>query len=327
MNFLPKPVSVLVTLTVMVIVLQGCEKSQPTANAPEATPVSAVEVRLNPSGPLVIITAVSEFDLTPKGYVQAFLLRNGQRLTLDDPSADAAGSTATIAGKHVRDFAFDWNRPAVSAVTGKLGALGKRIDVTGHSASSGLDETISVEVYDDFPTMALVTAVVRNASQKDILLDAVSVQEHRINANLADAKAAPHQLWSFQGASYDWGQDEILPLPAHFSRPNLMGAGVKDGAGGGILVNAFWTASVGGAIGHVETLPLVLSLPVSVGADQRINTGLNLDAKTTLKPGDSFATPRSFVAVYHGDFYKPLRTYSLALQKEDWPLPHPHNQA
>jgi len=163
MKVLDRSVCALVTLTATLILLQGCEKSQPTANAPEPAPVSAVEVRLNPSGPLVIVTAVSEFDLTPRGYVQAFLLRDGQRLTLDDP-ADAAGSSATIAGKHVHDFAFDLNRPAISAVTGKLGALGKRIDVTGHSASSGLDETLSVEVYDDFPTMALVTAVVRNAS-------------------------------------------------------------------------------------------------------------------------------------------------------------------
>jgi alpha-galactosidase len=321
-----RPVSAMVALSATLILLEGCKRSQPAANAPKAAAVSAVEVRVNPGGPLVITTAVSEFRLTPRGYVQAFLLRNGQRLTLDDPGADAAGGSATIAGRRVRDFALDLSQPAVTDVTGKLGALGRRIEVTGRSASSGLDETLSVEVYDDFPTMALVTAVFRNAGQKNILLDAVSVQEHRMNANLADAKAAPHQLWSFQGASYEWGADEVLPLPAHFSRPNRMGAVVKDGTGGGIPVNAFWTASVGEATGHLETLPLVLSLPVNVASDQRINTSLTLDARTTLKPGDSFATPRSFVAVYHGDFYEPLRTYSLALQKEGWTLAKPNDQ-
>ena len=87
----------------------------------------------------------------------------------------------------------------------------------------------------------------------------------------------------------------------------------KEGTGGGIPVNAFWTASVGEAIGHIETLPLTLSLPVSVAADKRIQTSLTQEPKTILKPGDSFATPRTFVAVYYGDFYEPLRTYSLAL--------------
>jgi alpha-galactosidase len=329
MKALLRLVVALVAVTMVLTVLQGCQRSEtapPSANTPKAAPVTTVEVRVSPAGSLVVATAVSEFDLTSKGYLQAFLIRDGQRLTLDDPSPDAAGGAATVAGKRVHDFVFDLAKPTVSDVTGKLGALGKRIDVTGHSTSSGLDETLSLEVYDDFPTMALLTAVYRNAGRKDLLLDAVSVQEHRVNANLADAKAAPHQLWSFQGASYDWGVDEVLPIPAHFSRPNIMGAVVKDGAGGGIPVNAFWTASVGEAIGHVETLPLVLSLPVSVGADQRINTSLTLDAKSTLKPGDSFATPRSFVAVYHGDFYEPLRTYSLALQKEGWTLAKPNDQ-
>ena len=315
-------------LAFTICLLQGCEKhdAAPAASAPKAASVSAVNVQVNPAGPLVVSTSVSEFDLTPKGYVQAFLLRDGQRLTLDDPAAGAAGSGVTVQGKPVRDFALDLSNASVSNVTGKLGALGKRIDVTGHSASSGLDETISVEVYDDFPTMALVTASFKNEGAKDITLDRVSVQEHRLSAKVADAKAAPHQLWSFMGASVEWGQDEILQLPVHFSRPNIMGAVVKDGTGGGIPVNAFWTATVGEAIGHVETLPLVLSLPVSVAADQSVGTSLTLDAKTTLKPGESFATPRSFVAVYRGDFYEPLRAYSLALQKEGWTLAKPNDQ-
>ncbi len=329
MKALPRLVVAVVAVTAVLTVLEGCQRSgttAPAASAPKTAPVSTVEVAVNAAGPLVIKTAVSEFDLTPRGYVQAFLIRDGQRLTLDDPAADAPGGGATVGGKRVRDFSFDLSKPIVSQATGKLGPLGQRIDVTGHSASSGLDETLSLEVYDDFPTMALVTAVFRNAGQKDVLLDNVSVQEHRMNASLADAKVAPHQLWSFEGASFDWGVDEILPMPAHFSRPNVMGAVVKDGAGGGIPVNAFWTASVGEAIGHVETLPLVLRLPVNVAADQRVNTSLALDAKTTLKPGDSFATPRSFVAVYHGDFYEPLRTYSLALQKEGWTVAKPNDQ-
>ena len=308
-------------------VLQACDKSQPTTPAaPAPAAVSAVAVQKDAAGRLVVKTPVSEFDLTPRGYVQAYLLRNGQRLTLDEPAPDAAGGGVTVAGKPVRDFAFDLGKASVSNVTGKLGALGKKVDVTGHSASSGLDETLTVEVYDDFPTMALVTTSYENAGTKDVALDRVSVQEHRINATLADPKAAAHQLWSFQGASYDWGADEVLSIPAKFSRPNVMGAVVKEGAGGGIPVNAFWTASVGEAIGHIETLPLVLSLPVQVGADKRIETSLTLEPNITLKPGESFATPRSFVAVYHGDFYEPLHVYSAALQKEGLTIAKPNDQ-
>ena len=317
-----------IVLPVLALVWQACEKrdTAPAVSTPKAAAASTVKVLVLEDGPLSISTSVSEFHLSPKGYLQAFLLRDGQRLTLDDPAPDAAGAGVTIQGKPVHDFTFEMAEASVTNVTGKLGALGKRVDVIAHSQSSGLDQTISVEVYDDFPTMALVTASFKNAGSKDVALDRVSVQEHRLNAQLVDARAAPHQMWSFMGASYDWGQDEMLQLPAHFSRPNVMGAVVKDGVGGGIPVNAFWTGSVGEAIGHVETLPLVLSLPVSVAPDQRIATSLVLDAKTTLKPGESFATPRSFVAVYRGDLYEPLRAYSLALQKEGWTPAKPNDQ-
>ena len=48
-----------------------------------------------------------------------------------------------------------------------------------------------------------------------------------------------------------------------------MGETVKGGYGGGIPVVAFWTASVGEAIGHVETLPWTLSIPVKVEAGRQ----------------------------------------------------------
>ena len=76
-------------------------------------------------------------------------------------------------------------------------------------------------------------------------------------------------MWSFHGASYDWGKDDVVKLGRKFAQPNVMGATVKGGYGGGIPVVAFWTAPVGEAVGHVETLPLTLSLPVKVDARWR----------------------------------------------------------
>ena len=96
------------------------------------------------------------------------------------------------------------------------------------------------------------------------------MQQHRFNAKQADAKAHPYDMWSFQGSSYDWGKDDVQKLTRTSAQPNAMGETVKGGYGGGIPVVAFWTASVGEAIGHVETLPWTLSLPVKVDADGRV---------------------------------------------------------
>jgi len=206
------------------------------------------------------------------------------------------------------------------------GPAGKRVEATAKSTGSPLEERISLEVYDDFPTLAIWSASFHNSGSKPVQLNRFSLQEHRINASLADPSAKPHQLWSFQGASYEWGQDEILPMPAHFSRPNVMGAVVHEGVGGGVPVVAFWTRSLGVAIGHIETIPEVLSLPVDVSQDERINTKVSMAPETSIEPGHDFATPRTFLAIYQGDFYEPLHIWSEALQKEGWQLAKPNRE-
>src|SRR5258707_14073268 len=95
-----------------------------------------------------------------------------------------------------------------------------------------------------------------------------------------------------------------------------MGAVTKGGFGGGIPVVAFWTASVGEAIGHVETLPLSLSLPVKAERDGRVSAAVSIPADTTLKPGESYSTPRSFVADYSGVFLGPARLRVSSPQQE-----------
>jgi alpha-galactosidase len=106
-----------------------------------------------------------------------------------------------------------------------------------------------------------------------------------------------------------------------------MGDMVKGGYGGGIPVVAFWTRDVGEAIGHVETLPIPASIPTKVAQDGRVGAQLEIPADTTLKPGETYSGPRTFVSVYAGDFYEPLRLWSSVLQKEGWELPKPSSEA
>jgi alpha-galactosidase len=287
---------------------------------------------MSAGGPVVIRTQSAEFDVLPAGYVQAYLLKNGERLTLDEPGAGAAVARedAFVDGKDIRDFVFDFDNVKVSDTRGKLGSRGKRIEIRGRNSGHdgpAVEKTLTLEVYDDFPTLAITTAVYRNSGSTDLHLSRIVADRHRLNASLTDRNAPPYGLWSFQGSSYQWGKDDVFPISKNFSQLNLMGAMVGRGEGGGIPVAAFWTANVGLAIGHLETLPVVLSLPVRTDSDGRIDASLVLDADATLKPGEIFATPRGFVAVYSGDYYEPLRLYSAALQREGWTLPKPSSEA
>src|SRR6202022_4828417 len=94
-----------------------------------------------------------------------------------------------------------------------------------------------------------------------VYVDRAVEERHPFSARPADPKAQPFDMWSFHGSSYEWGKDDVIKLTRNFSQPNLMGAAVKGGYGGGVPVVAFWTGAVGEAVGHVETLPLTLALP------------------------------------------------------------------
>ena len=148
-------------------------------------------------------------------------------------------------------------------------------------AGVSVERTIVVEVYDDFPNIALGQLDLQECrAPRTIKVDQVITQQHRFNAKQADANAQPYDMWAFEGSSYDWGKDDVLKLTRTSAQPNAMGEQVKGGYGGGIPVVAMWTASVGEAIGHVETLPWTLSLPVKVQADGRVRAGIKIPVNT-----------------------------------------------
>src|SRR5215467_8579323 len=101
------------------------------------------------------------------------------------------------------------------------------------------------------------------------------LQQHRLNATLSESKAKPHEMWAFFGSSLKWGKDDVLPIPAGFSQENPFGVPVETRGdlgrvGGGVPVVAFWTRNIGLAIGHLETLPLAVSIPVHTTPDGQV---------------------------------------------------------
>ena len=237
-----------------------------------------------------------------------------------DDSGNQAGLRVNTSGNKTTDIIFDLAQARISDAKGKLGR-GRRVEIPGKSSKAGLEFSLVVEAYDDFPQLAVVSASFRNSSDHEVSLDAVDLNSHRLNANLSDGTAKAYQMWSFHGASIKWGKDDVFEISQKFSQQNQMGSLVQvkgdlGRVGGGIPVVAFWTRTVGEAIGHLETIPLVLSIPVETQADGRVQAAVHLAPDSTLKPGEVYTTPRTFVAVYSGDFYDPLRMYSEALDRE-----------
>jgi alpha-galactosidase len=301
----------------------GCTNEDTPIPKASAQATSKITVTPSTGGPITIKSSAAEFDILPSGYVQGFLIKDGKRLTLDEPDSSPAALHAD--GKKVQDFTFDLAHAEIGDAQGKLGPLGKSVEVRARS-SSGLEETLTVELYDSFPSLAVINEALANVGSANVKLEQVEANRHRLNASLEDPKVQPYQLWSFQGSSEKWGKDDVLEIPKNFAQVNLMGGMTRTGEGGGIPVVAFWTASAGEAIGNLETLPWMLNLPVKVAGDGRINASMTIEPDTELKPGDVYTLPRSFVAVYSGDYYEPLRIYSSALQQEGLTLAKPNEE-
>ena len=314
----------------IIVLSLGC--SGPAAKPkPEPSRPSDIRVVVSDGGPVTFTTSTAEFQILPSGYVQGFLIKDGRKLTLDDPRLGTpTGSNFISSAKQEVHFTLDFSQARVLESQGKMGR-GKRVEIPARQLGPGpakdIRRILVAEAFDDMPNVLLTTAEYHNDGPTDFAIDSAVSEWRRLNAALVDHTAAPFSLWSFHGSSYNWGNDEIVKLARNFSQPNAMGEIQKGGYGGGIPVVAFWTASIGEAIGHVETLPLSISLPVKVEGDGRVTTSLTVSTPTILKPGATYSMPRSFLAVYSGDFYKPLRMWSTVLAKEGWNVPKPSNEA
>ena len=318
-----------ITLAGLLLFANGCAK-QSTATGP-TTKSQESQVRVTATANAVLVdTSAAEFAIAPNGYVGASLATGDRKISLDDAGSDSGVQIAADA-KELPPVVFDVAHPQISETHGRLGTKGKRVEVTGGNSAADLEESLMVEVYDDFPQIALVSVSIRNAGKGELKLDAVDLDRHRLNASLADSAAAPNEMWSFHGASIKWGKDNVFEIPRNFSQQNQMGSLVEvkgdlGRVGGGIPVVAFWTRTVGEAIGHVETLPLVLSIPVKTESDGHVDASVHLAPGNSLQPGETYSTPWTFIAVYAGDYYEPLRIYSDVIDGEGLKKPTNNNE-
>jgi hypothetical protein len=150
-------------------------------------------------------------------------------------------SSLTLGGKRSRHRSEDCNRrgsghdPRSGARQNRkreresLGESGKRVAIQGRSASAGLEETLTLEAYDDFPALVLVSASYRNSGDKPQKLVNVSLAGQRLNANRSDATAKPNEMYAFFGSSLKWGKDDVVLIPAKFHQENPFGVPVENG--------------------------------------------------------------------------------------------------
>jgi alpha-galactosidase len=308
----------------ILLVSAGCKTQK------EGPPRRSAVIAEQQSDRIQLKSPQAQFVLAADGSLHGAFLKNGQALTLEEAEPDSG--IRVLSGKiQITDFQRDLDQAEILPAEGKLGTLGKKVVLRSRSRAAELEETLTLELYDDFPNLALLSATYKNSGKQPRSLESVTLQRHSLSASLSDTQAKPHQMWAFFGSSLKWGKDEVLPISVHFAQSNYFGEPVETHddlgrVGGGIPIVAFWNRNSGIGIGHLETLPLVLSIPARTNASGSVETGVEIPTDVTLAPGESFSTPRTFLTVFQGDFYEPLSLWSRAVDREGLKQPQNHQE-
>ena len=206
-----------------------------------------------------------------------------------------ASETVTTTGKVWTEFVLTSQKQA--PIKDAFGE-GKRLTIEGKAGA--LKKSVSVTVYDNFPTMAFFDVQYTNTGTT-----ALAVKSWTNNAYTIDAQPGQGQppFWSYQSGSYEKRPNWVLPLHANFQQENYQGMNASDYGGGTPIVDV-WRRDVGMAVGHVETRPKLVSLPVSMPDPAHARISVLFAKEISLGPGESFHTFRTFVAVHQGDYFR-----------------------
>ncbi len=238
----------------------------------------------------VVVTAPQEIALGPFTESETLLTDAGEvgAFTLKDEMHDTVSDAF---GKGQR-----------TTLTGQSGAIVKHVEVTAYAAR---------------PQWLFVRVSYRNGGPAPLQVHGFT--SHRYELAPGPDRREP-AFWSYQSASYEARPDWVLPVGPGYRRANYLGMNDSD-YGGGTPVVDVWRRDAGLAIGHLELVPKLVSLPVGRSKRGSATLALNMAREAALAPGQSMETLLTFVAVHRGDYYGTLRAYSAAMQAQGIRLP------
>ena len=231
-----------------------------------------------------------------------------QALTRFDASAALA-----LKGRRVERFALVSADPFAGATP--FGP-GQSLRLVGRSAD-GVEKQVTVTLLDAYPGSALLDVAYVNHGATPLEIESASSVSHRL-------LAAPRHAggwWSYSGSTHRDRRDWAQPVVRGFDQRNFMGMDASD-YGGGTPVTDVWRRDVGFAVGHLDRLPQLVSMPVRAVGDE-VDIGVVDDTPRTLAAGATLALPRSFVTVHAGDFYAPLDRYREMMTQQGIAAPVP----
>ncbi|WP_137175365.1 glycoside hydrolase family 36 protein [Massilia sp. HP4] len=255
-----------------------------------------------------------EFD----GQMKSRLLARNGGAAIPVTGFHASERLRVTGGRWIDSFALAGQ--AVDRVDGPHGG-GARHRLTGVSKDR-IEKTVTVTFYERHPGLALLRVSYRNNGDTALPVEAWSNSAY----TLLPAKRSPGRgFWTFSGSSHADRRDWVQPLKEGFEQRNFMGMNSSD-YGGGTPVADVWQPEHGLAVGHLDTVPRLVALPV-----RQVKAGaalaIEFDQAVVLQPGQELTTLDTFVTVHTGDYFAALDRYRLLMSERGLAAPQPGEES
>lgn len=213
--------------------------------------------------------------------------------------------------------------------TDSLG-MGTKLVLVGNSANEkySIQKRLVVKAYDEFPDLVITQASYTNIGDKSFKINKWVNNSYQI-ASQFPKDTSKIAFWSYQSGTYPTRNDWVRPVKDGFSQENYMGMNSSD-YGGGTPVVDIWRRDVGVAIGHISTVPQLVSLPVNApDISEGVHVAVEYDYSNISKQkmpheihsGQTLSTLKTFVTVHTGDFFQALSEYSDLMKARGMSFP------
>ncbi len=210
----------------------------------------------------------------------------------------SASEYIVIAGDTIKDFKFEKSK-SIETDTSKI----LRISGIFKSEKYKIKKIVNSEIITKFPSFIITRVQYTNLNKNAINISAWVNNHYNIPVNDTN-----EVVWSYQSGSYEERPDWVLKVPNGFYQKNYMGMNATD-YGGGTPVADVWKKNIGLAVGHLEKVPKLVSLPVK-RKNKFVSIEINQEKEIKLKKNESFKTYKTFVTIHNGDYFTTLSNYS-----------------
>lgn len=269
------------------------------ATSPRGSVRPAITFTSIPDGEIWFRNSQIQLRFDREMYCRVYLFQKGSLHSINDIPPDPAKARPphfiSVSGEELRDFQVDYKNVGASEIRTQFGP-GRRLNLTGYAKSAQgviIEKRLAVELYEDFPDAALVSATYRNTDPTTSIEVTRSPSSFfRLDAARGNPGTPSYEFWIAFGESAD---QPAARIDLKYSR---VVRSWQDGSGP--LID-LWTSRMGMAVGDLSKVSPELIATVTVTTDQKVEMELGIPGSIHLASNASLVTPKTVWLVHGGD--------------------------